>query len=277
MMTGAASREPGVERRCRERSNSTMDNTPASEPSTPLPPSSLVARLTNVFAAPGDVFAEVAASRPQVGNWLVPVLLAALLGVVSSVLIFSQESVVRQVREKQEQVLARKLQKLPKEQREQALRQAEQFLTPTVLKASGAGGAVFGSFFWLFLIAALLWLVARFVFKAGMEFMKMVEVAGLALMVGVLGGLVTMLLIIITGNLHANPGPVLLVREFNPTHKAHAGLSLLNLATFWYLSVLALGFGRVCQTGFLKAAAWVFIPWAVVRGGLLMLGVGGGF
>ena len=43
--------------------------------------SSLASRLLNVFAAPGDVFEEIRTGTPSTANWLVPLLLACLLGV----------------------------------------------------------------------------------------------------------------------------------------------------------------------------------------------------
>ena len=45
------------------------------------PASSLASRLLNVFAAPGDVFEEIRTGTPSTANWLVPLLLACLLGV----------------------------------------------------------------------------------------------------------------------------------------------------------------------------------------------------
>ncbi|HKI69933.1 MAG TPA: hypothetical protein VKA67_10115, partial [Verrucomicrobiae bacterium] len=62
---------------------------PASQPAPPKPAhTSLAARLLNVFATPGDVFAEVKASGPCTANWLVPVLFSALVGVFSAIVIF---------------------------------------------------------------------------------------------------------------------------------------------------------------------------------------------
>ena len=52
-----------------------------SPPEAPPPPAiSLAARLLNVFAIPGEVFAGVRASRISIGNWLVPTLLLVVVG-----------------------------------------------------------------------------------------------------------------------------------------------------------------------------------------------------
>ena len=57
------------------------------------------ARLLNVFATPGEVFEGVKASRFCVGNWLLPALLSAVVGVLTVIVILSQPSIQRQVRE----------------------------------------------------------------------------------------------------------------------------------------------------------------------------------
>ena len=46
-----------------------MEQTPP-DPILPTPASSLAARLTNVFVAPGDLFEEVKVSAPTVSNSL---------------------------------------------------------------------------------------------------------------------------------------------------------------------------------------------------------------
>ena len=63
----------------------------------PPPATSLAARLLNVFAVPGEVFAEVKASRICIGNWLVPALLSALVAVLTAVVIVSQPAFQRQM------------------------------------------------------------------------------------------------------------------------------------------------------------------------------------
>jgi hypothetical protein len=71
---------------------------------TPTPPAlepeermSLPSRLFNIYATPGDVFAEVAAAEHAVSNWLVPMILTALVTVLVINVMFSQPAIMRQV------------------------------------------------------------------------------------------------------------------------------------------------------------------------------------
>ncbi len=60
---------------------------------TPAPTTSLAGRLLNVFAAPGEVFEEVKATPPSVANWLVPVIIYAVVGAISVCMVSESDTV----------------------------------------------------------------------------------------------------------------------------------------------------------------------------------------
>src|SRR6266511_1286241 len=67
----------------------------------PLQPMSLSSRLLNVFAAPAEVVSEVKPGERRQSDWLVPVLMAAVVGVINVWIIFSQPAVQQRMREQQ--------------------------------------------------------------------------------------------------------------------------------------------------------------------------------
>src|SRR5882757_5484953 len=90
--------------------------TDMNEPQTPPPfadtsvaVTSLTARLLNVFAAPGDVFEEIKARQPVASDWLLPLLVSCLAGVVFIWVVFSQENILRPIREAQEQAIQKQI------------------------------------------------------------------------------------------------------------------------------------------------------------------------
>jgi hypothetical protein len=255
-----------------------MTPNPPPLPQEPQPPppcaSSLAARLFNVFATPGDVFEEVAASAPCHANWLTPVFLVCLAGLVSVFVIFSQETIIQQLRAQQEQALEKKLQHLPKEQREQAKATIEKFTSPALLKGFGAAGAVVGSFAWVLATALFVWLAGRFVFKADFPFLKSIEVCGLASMIGLLGVIVGTLLIVGKGQMMASLSPALLISDFTPANPVHQSLAACNVITFWHIAVLAIGLAKLSRASVIKTLPCLFIPWAIFKFGLIWLGIG---
>jgi len=242
----------------------------------PSPGLSLSGRLMNVYAAPGEVFEAIKPTPPAASNWLVPILLACLVGVVNVWVMFSQPAVQQQLREQQTKQFEQMVDdgKMTREQVEgiQEKLGDTQFL---IAKIAGSFGAVFFSVIWLFFISLLLWLFARWIFKTRFAYMKAVEMVGLSTMIGVLGGIIGLLVIVATGNMYATPGPALLIQDYDLTNKTHLMLSSLNLVTLWYVGVLSVGLSKLTGKPFLTAALWLYGIWAVLRAGIIFSGLGG--
>lgn len=237
---------------------------------------SLAARLMNVFAIPGDVFAEVAATRRTLTNWLVPALIASVVGAVSAVVMFSQPAIQQQVREKQEQALEQKVQagKLTRQQADQMSAVIEKVTGPAMMTLFGAVGSVLASFARLFWWGLVLWLLGRWFLKARFGYLKAVEVAGLASMITVLSTVVTMLLIVNLGKLFSTPSLALAVHDFDEHNKSHLLMGAVNVFNFWLIGVLASGLARLSGAPFLRALLLVLGYWIAVSLLLIVAGVG---
>jgi hypothetical protein len=233
---------------------------------------SLPARLMNVFAVPGDVFAEVKAAPVSHANWLVPAILLMVVSWLAAFFIFSQPAIQQQISELAQKGVEKQIQKMKVtgEQAEKMRQAAEKFgsigskVSAVVFPLVVALGS---PFFWGF----ILWLGSK-VFKGPFRFLKAVEVAGLAGTIGVLHSLIKSLLVLALGNVFASPSLALLVKEFNQENWVHGLLGAVNPFTFWYLAVLAIGLARLGGIGTARSAIWVFGIWAVITG--FFMGVG---
>ena len=67
------------------------------------------------------------------------------------------------------------------------------------------------------------------------------EPVGLAGMINVLGGLMTMFVVLLKGNVAAAPNAALLLDSFDPANVSHQLLDALNIFTIWFMLVLAIG------------------------------------
>lgn len=250
-----------------------MEMPPSSPPpdNTCLPATSLWSKLVNILVTPGDVFAEVRDRPISHANWLVPTLLACVLGIAAVQMRFSNATLVQQIREQIDRSTEKSLRNLPPEQREQARATIERFTSPTWMSVTQSAGVLLGTPFWLFAKALVVWLLGRFLFKAQVGYLKCLEVCGLTGMITVLGVVVTTLLAFALGSVYAVPGPSLLLREFDATKAAHLLLAALNLITLWYLVVLAIGLGRLCRISALRPFIVLFLGWAVLAGASIWL------
>lgn len=246
------------------------------EPSTELPmetehepeeSSSIFGRMFNVYAAPGELFEEVRDAKPAHSNWLVPVALSILVGIVFSVAVFSQPDIVASVFAPQEEAIMAKVEAgdLTQDQADQQLNAMRQFQSGKLMMMFGIFGSVIGTGIFLVVIAALIWLLAGKILKGNVTYFKAIEVVGLAGMVNVVGGIVTLMIVLLKANIAAGPNPTLLLGNFDPANYAHQILAALNVITIWYLAVLAIAVSKLAKRPFGTAALWVFGFWALIR------------
>jgi hypothetical protein len=245
------------------------------EPPAPATPKAFgaVGKLMNVFAAPGEVFGEIKTAPPRTANWLTPALLLIVLSWVSGWLIFSQPAIQQQIRDITNKAIDRQVEagKLNGAQADQARTAAEKFGS-IGYKIGAVVGPVFMAFATPFWGGLILWLVGSFALKAPFPYLKAVEIAGLANMILVLDVIVRTLLVLITGNLFAALSLMLAVKDFDPQNTFHSVLALVNVMTFWLLTIRSIGLARFTGAPVVKAAAWVFGIWIVLMG--LIIGFG---
>jgi hypothetical protein len=246
-----------------------LETPPNARPEAPPPPAmSFAARLLNVFAIPGEVFETVRASRSCVWNWLLPSLLLALVGGFTIIVLFSQPSIQTQVRELGEQQAKAleqqvKAGKVTQAEANQAMAVTRWFTDPATLKTLGGSAAVLFGVVRVFWWAFILWLVGRVFLKAQFGYPKALEVAGLALMISVLGGVVVLALTINLTKVFSTPGLALVAPDFEATRKSNLMLGAANVFSFWLVGVLAVGLARLARVPFLRAAWFVFALWVI--------------
>jgi len=143
---------------------------------------------------------------------------------------------------------------------------------PTMLAVFGSVAMVVFSFVSIFWWALVLWLLGRWFLKARLGYLKVVEVAGLASVILVLGIIVGTLLAVILGRLYGGPSLGLLVSDFDPTKRAHLLLGAANIVYFWHTAVLGVGLAKLSGVSTAKAVIVVFTYWVVAE--LLLIAVG---
>jgi hypothetical protein len=267
----------------RDPENQLMNETPP-KPESPeppstapgTPPSSLWARLLNIFATPGNVFDEVKASPRALGNWLAPALLSSVVGVIVAYVTFSQPAILQKLHEQQQAVFEAKVAKgeMNREQADQMEAAVEKFSSRPVLTIFGAVGGTVMSFVRIFGWALVLWLLAKWFLKCRIDYMKAAEVAGFASMIAILGMIISMLLTVNLGKMGASPSLALTVGDFDPKNKTHLLLGAVNIVNFWEIAILGLGLSRLANVPFARAAILVFGLWVVFA--LVAIGIGMG-
>jgi hypothetical protein len=240
----------------------------------PAPTTSLSGKLLNVFAAPGEVFDDIKAAAPSTANWLVPVIIYAVVGVISVCIMFAQPAIQQTVHDQQVKELDKRVQqgKMTQAQEDQALQIMDKIMGPKMLAALGSFGMVIYSFVSLFGWALVLWLAGRWFLKTKFGYLKVLEVAGLSSLIIVLGMVIGTLLAVILGRLYVGPSLALLVSNFDPKNRVHLLLGAANVIYLWHAGVLAIGLAKLSGGSMTKAFAVVFGFWVLIE--LLLIAVG---
>jgi hypothetical protein len=253
-----------------------MDAAPMPPPppeGAPPEPSSLTDRLTNVITAPGEVFEEIKTASVRASNWLVPLLLACIATVVYICIAFSQPAVLRDLQEQRAKAVQKRVAagKMTQAEADQAAAMAEQYMTPAILKIFGSGGAVLASVAGLFLMGVAIWLALKCCTAASLNYMKVVEICGLALLIDVPQKILRGFLVLWKENLLATASPTLFLANPSTTNKAHVFLSMIDVVDFWWLAVLSLGVSKVAAIRYRTAAFITFGIWYGFRVAVTLL------
>ena len=237
---------------------------------------SLAARLLNVFAMPSEVFASVKASTVSVANWLVPAVLLAVVGPLTALVILSQPNVQKQLGEavnQQAKMLDQQVQagKLDRAKADQALAVSRTVYQPPVIHVLFGGAAAVIGVLRVFWWAFLLWLLARRFLRVRIGFIKSLEVAGLALMISVLGAIVVLLLTLNVSAISAQPNLGLLISDLNPS-RSNLLFWVLTVFSLWLVFTLSAGLSKLAEVPFLRAAWLVFAAWIIQDSVLVLFG-----
>lgn len=239
-----------------------------------VPPMSLGARLFNVIAAPGEVFSSVAAAPFRFVNWWCPALLVGLLVSVCALILFSQPVFIQQIREVQDREMQKmvdqgKMKPADMERAQAMMAGIGLVLIKVGAVVGGVAGSLVGPAWW----ALIAWLVARFVFRSDIGYLRVTEVTGLASVVNGLSAVVGMFLQLGLGSLFSGPHLGTLVKGFDPTNRAHLALAVLNPFSLWHLALVALGTAQLIGSKFRPVFVVLFGVWIGYKGIAIILGL----
>jgi hypothetical protein len=232
-----------------------MLNAARNVPAAPVISTSLGEKLLNIFVCPGDVFDEVIAGPTRLANWRVPTLLAGLAG-----MILFQATTTNQTAAVQ---LLSGAATLPPEQREM-LSGAWPLVSSLTVCFAAFAGTIWSAF--------VLWFIGRIFLKVRFSYLKALEVVGLTGIILVLGTVVTVLLISVSGKVTARPSLSWVGGNANPGLRVGRLLDTLNVFHLWTTTVLAIGLSRLGGVSFKEASFWVFGYWLFARIALIILG-----
>ena len=238
----------------------------------PAPAMSLAGRLFNIFAAPGEVFEAVQPARVATVNWLAPLILSMVIGILSVLTIYSQPAVIQQLRDQQTKAMDDQVQsgKMTRVQADQAEAVSEKFFGPGTIRLFGLIFVTLFNLIHIFWWALVLWVLGRPLLRADVTYVKALEVAGLGSMITILGSVVAALLTVCLGKI-STCSLALFASQIDPKSLLHTVLQSVDFFDLWLLGVMTVGLARLAGVTWTKALPLTVAYWLAMEGILIGL------
>jgi hypothetical protein len=225
---------------------------------------SLANTISDVFAAPSDVFQSLKNTAPSPMLWVAPFIAMLLISIVTITLIFTNETLKSELKETQSKAIQKMVDdgKLTQDQADKAENQAES-MGGIMIVIGIITAAIFLAAFY-FGGALFLWLGNKTILNSAVGYGKHLELYGIASWIGVIGGIITVLMMVGLGSMAATPsGALALLGSFDPTNKLHMLLASLNIFSIWQTAVIGIGLSKFSDKPTSAGLGVAFALWVV--------------
>jgi hypothetical protein len=164
--------------------------------------------------------------------------------------------------------------RIPREQEETILERSEGM--GGIQLAIGLVVAMVAVTLFFFLGGLILWLTSKFALKAPIGYGKTLEFYGISNWIGLLGGIITLLLMFAFGSIYARPGLSLAVlSSFDPFNTLHKYLAAVEVFALWQTAVIGIALSRVSGKSLGLGIGVAFVLWIIYVAARIALGIAG--
>ena len=208
-------------------------------------PVGLFSVLTNIFSSPSEVYEKTASREPSTSLWLIPFLVALLIGSGIAFMVTTNPTFKGQILDAQSKVMQKRVDqgKMTQAQMEAGQEQMEKM--GGLFAVFGVIGVVVVLSLVYFGGALLLWLGAKVSLKSPAGYAKHLEIYGISSWIGVLGGIVAALMMNALGSMYATPSAALAVySSYDPMNSLHRFLASVEIFGIWQWAVAGIGLSK---------------------------------
>jgi hypothetical protein len=230
-----------------------------------VPSSSLMSRLINVFTSPAEAFEGIETSPSKASTWLVPMIAALIISIFISYLLVSNETLRAQMMDAQKQTMQKMVEsgRVTQQQADMQAERMESMGTGMFMAFAIVGSLVFICLYY-FGASLFLWLGGKFVLKSTAGYGKYLELYGISAWVGILGAVITVLMILAMNSMYASPSASLAVMgEYDPTNNTHRLLTSANIFSIWQVILVGFGLSKLSGKSLGLSIGVAFILWLI--------------
>lgn len=231
-----------------------------------FPAMSFSDKFVGILSSPGEVYDNVAKNpEKQNSNWGIPLAITIVMAIAFTFTVFTQPAIQDQMHDAQVKAMQKKVAdgSMTQEQMDKAMEMNPAKPGSPMFLIFGSVGAVIVLFIMLFAYSGAYWLGGKLIFKFTAPFNKVLEVYGLSLIIGIIGTLVTIVLVVAMGSIYAQPSLALAVSNFDPANKVHKLLNAINIFDLWAMYIVGIGLSKIWSTSLGKSLAVVGGVWVI--------------
>jgi hypothetical protein len=226
-----------------------------------IEPISKTDAMVGVFTEPANTFENIAMSK-GVSYWLMPVLICMIIGLISAFIMNSDPQLTREIKEKADKKMNEQFEEAVKGGKMTAADvESAKSMSYKITAIAGWVGPMIMPFIVL-LIMSLIYFIILKIFKSPIEFTSVMNVVGLTMIIGSIGGLIAMVLSVVMGHF-VSVSPGIFLPESSVGIKLHTLVSHFDLFSIWGLIVTTIGISKVGRSSMGIASVVVLIPWAI--------------
>jgi len=229
---------------------------------------SFLDKMTGIFTEPSKVFENVKFFGPKNSDWVIPILLVILLTVVTNYIVTSNPDIKAELDAIQRKATEEAFNKAVKEgrmteaQKEEQMEQIEKMTSgPTMRIIQYFSIAVF-MFVFLFIIAAVYYLIWVVILKGQGSYSNALSVYGLASFINMVEIILVAIVSLLMVKLITGLGLSIFIEAEKGTTLNYI-LSKINPFTFWWLYVIGIGLSKVYSVPKNKSLISIFVLWLV--------------
>lgn len=225
-------------------------------------------RFVALFSSPSEAFQGLNENPLPTSQIIISISISVLVTALMSFWIYTTPDIKREIfnlqKEKIEQGVADG--KMSQSQADQAIAQMESFSEGSFGTIITVVTGVIMAIGWFFLLAVYFLLFAKF-FGTVENYNFSIALSALAVLTlfYALISLVSSALVVNSGSLHTNLGPVLLVSDFDSKNVIHKLIASVDLLIWFYMFLLILGFKITSKSPWLISVLIIIAPYLLVK------------
>ncbi|MCX7984162.1 MAG: YckD family protein [Bacteroidetes bacterium] len=228
--------------------------------------------LLDVFTAPSELFEHCRKTTPRHSLWIIPLIASIILGIAVVVISYTNETLRYQMLEIQRRSIEKQVEegKLTKEQADRIF-EGMDTMSPAFFIGFGAVGVFIVTCLYFLIASLILWVTSKLLLKSQASYIQHLEVYGLASFIGVLGNIISLLMMISFGSPFAQPAlSIFIYDSFDITSISHRLLAAFNIFSLWQTAVIGIGVAKLSEKSLgygltLAFALWIlWIPLSLI-------------